>query len=198
MARPSKHDGAVFKRNDGKILWITYRDRDGKRVRESTFTEDWQEAQRKLRERLQARDDKLLEIVRKGEQLQFSTWVDFFLENYSQPPLRAEKTRGQFARRSAFKESLWGSQARGSLGGRHRVVSAPAAPGSSPDKNRRRCCPARETETSHGSSGASDLTPGSECGRAKEVAAFESVCRGRVPSRGEGSFPAALHGLGRA
>jgi integrase len=92
MARPSKHDGAVYKRNDGKILWITYRDRDGKRVRESTFTEDWQDAQRKLRERLQARDDKLLEIVRKGEQLQFSTWVDFFLENYSQPPLRAERT----------------------------------------------------------------------------------------------------------
>ena len=48
MARPSKHDGAVFKCSDGKILWITYRDRDGKRVRESTFTEDWQEAQRKL------------------------------------------------------------------------------------------------------------------------------------------------------
>jgi len=77
MARPSKHDGAVFKRNDGKILWITYRNREGKRIRESTFTEDWQEAQRKLRERLQARDDKLLEIVRKGEQLQSSTWVDF-------------------------------------------------------------------------------------------------------------------------
>jgi hypothetical protein len=49
MARPSKHDGAVFKRNDGKILWITYRNREGKRIRESTFTEDWQEAQRKLR-----------------------------------------------------------------------------------------------------------------------------------------------------
>jgi hypothetical protein len=56
MARPSKHDGAVYKRNDGKILWITYRDRDGKRVRKSAFTEDWQDAQRKLRERLQARD----------------------------------------------------------------------------------------------------------------------------------------------
>jgi integrase len=92
MARPSKHDGAVYTRNDGKILWITYRDRDGTRVRESTFTEDWHEANRKLRERLQARDDKTLEIVRKGEQLQFSTWVDFFLENYSQPPMRAAKT----------------------------------------------------------------------------------------------------------
>ena len=57
MARPSKHDGSVYRRNDGKILWITYRDRIGRRIRESTFTEDWQEAQRQLRERLQARED---------------------------------------------------------------------------------------------------------------------------------------------
>ena len=47
---------------------------------------------RKLRERLQARDDKILDVVRKGEQLQFADWVDFFLENYSKPPIRAEKT----------------------------------------------------------------------------------------------------------
>ncbi len=33
---------------------MVYRDRNGKRVRESTNTNDWQEAQRKLRERLQA------------------------------------------------------------------------------------------------------------------------------------------------
>src|ERR1700674_30895 len=92
MARPSKHDGAVFKRNDGKILWITYRNREGKRIRESTLTEDWQEAQKKLRERLQARDDNILELVRKGESLSFEKWADFFLENYSKPPVRAEKT----------------------------------------------------------------------------------------------------------
>jgi len=54
-------------------------DGNGKRIRESAFTEDWKEAQRKLRERLQARDDRILEIVRKGEELQFSTWADFFL-----------------------------------------------------------------------------------------------------------------------
>jgi integrase len=71
---------------------MVYRDRSGKRIRESTNTDDWQEAQRKLRERLQARDDKVLDIVRKGEQLQFADWVDFFLENYSKPPMRAEKT----------------------------------------------------------------------------------------------------------
>jgi integrase len=71
---------------------MVYRDRSGKRIRESTNTDDWQEAQRKLRERLQARDDRVLEVVRKGEQLQFADWVDFFLENYSKPPMRAEKT----------------------------------------------------------------------------------------------------------
>jgi len=115
MARPSKHDGAVYKRNDGKILWITYRDRSGKRVRESTFTEDWQEAQRKLRERLQARDDKLLEIVRKGEQLQFSTWVDFFLENYSQPPLRAEKTHEANLRAGLHLKKAFGARKLGEV-----------------------------------------------------------------------------------
>jgi len=92
LARPSKHDGSIYPRKDGKVLWMVYRDRSGKRIRESTNTDDWQEAQRKLRERLQARDDRVLEVVRKGEQLQFADWVDFFLENYSKPPVRAEKT----------------------------------------------------------------------------------------------------------
>src|ERR1700733_7954647 len=110
MARPSKHDGSVYKRNDGKILWITYRDRSGKRIRESAFTEDWQEAQRKLRERLQARDDRLLEIVRKGEQLQFSTWVDYFLENYSKPPMRAERTHQANMRASKHLKQAFGSR----------------------------------------------------------------------------------------
>ena len=111
MPRPSRHDGSIYPRKDGKVLWMVYRDRSGKRIRESTYTEDWQEAQRKLRERLQARDDKILEVVRKGEQLQFGEWVDFFLENYSKPPIRAEKTheanqraalhlKGAFDRRS--------------------------------------------------------------------------------------------------
>ena len=96
MARPSKHDGVVYKRNDGRILWMSYRDRSGKRIRESTFTENWDEAQRKLRERLQARDDRILDIVlRKGEHFRFADWAEFFSpsrENYSQPPIRAHRT----------------------------------------------------------------------------------------------------------
>lgn len=92
MARPRKHDAGVYSRSDTKILWMRYPDRHGKRLRESTFTKDWQEANKKLRERLLARDDKILEIVKKGEQLGFEEWLDFFLENYFRPPFRAAKT----------------------------------------------------------------------------------------------------------
>ena len=46
----------------------------------------------RLRERLQARDDNVLEIVRKGEELTLKQWADLFLENYSRPPLRMPKT----------------------------------------------------------------------------------------------------------
>jgi len=92
MSKPRKQDGVVYSRKDGKILWIRYRDRSGKPCRESTQTEDWQEANKKLRERLQARDDNLLEVIRKGEALGFGEWVDSFLENYSKPPIRAHKS----------------------------------------------------------------------------------------------------------
>src|SRR5439155_7557060 len=64
----------------------------GTRRRESTFTKDWREAQQLLRERLQARDSNVLDVVRKGEKLSLEQWADFFLENYSKPPVRAEKT----------------------------------------------------------------------------------------------------------
>jgi integrase len=71
---------------------MRYRDRDGKRYLETTNTEEWQQAQQKLRERLQARDQNTLQTIRRGEQLLFNQWVDFFLENYSQPPIRAAMT----------------------------------------------------------------------------------------------------------
>lgn len=115
MARPSKHDGSIYPRKDGKVLWMVYRDRSGKRIRESTFTEDWQEAQRKLRERLQARDDKILDIVRKGEQLQFSDWADFFLENYSKPPIRAEKTHEANGRAALHLKEVFGQRSVGDI-----------------------------------------------------------------------------------
>ena len=59
---------------------------------------DWKEAQKKLRERLQARDENVLEIVRKGEQTTFSQWATTFLEHFSKPPLRSTKTHESHAR----------------------------------------------------------------------------------------------------
>ena len=79
-------------------------------IRESTFTRDWQEANKKLRERLHARDDKVLEIVRKGEQLEFGEWVDFFLENYSKPPMRAAKTHNANLRASKHLKNAFRSR----------------------------------------------------------------------------------------
>jgi integrase len=92
MSKPRKHDGVVYARKDGKIWWIRYWDRNGKPCRESSHTADWDEANRKLRERLQARDGNLLEVIRKGEALTFGEWADSFLNNYSRPPIRAAKT----------------------------------------------------------------------------------------------------------
>jgi len=92
MARPRKHDGVVYQRNDSKIWWMRYRDNAGRRCLESTNTTDWEEAQRQLRERLQSRDSNTLEFFRKGKQLTFDELADFFLQNYSKPPIRAPKT----------------------------------------------------------------------------------------------------------
>lgn len=92
MARPSKHDGVLYRRRGTRFWWMRYRDRTGKRCQEPTGTADWNEAQRRLRERLQARDENFLDTIRKGEHLLFSEWADVFLENYSKPPMRAPKT----------------------------------------------------------------------------------------------------------
>lgn len=92
MPRARKYDGVVYRRAGTQIWWIRYRDRGGVARRESSQTADWEEANKKLRERLQARDDNLLEVVRKGETLTCGEWADQFLANYSKPPVRADKT----------------------------------------------------------------------------------------------------------
>jgi len=94
LARPVKHDGGLYKREGSKVWWMRYRDKDGIRRRESTSTEDWGEAQKCLRERLQARDNNTLSALRRGQDLTFGEWADFYLENFSKPPFRALKTHG--------------------------------------------------------------------------------------------------------
>ena len=68
-----------------KIWWMRYRDASGSRRLESTGTEVWDEAQRRLRERLQARDNRTLEVVRRGEQLFFRDWRRFLWRTIPSP-----------------------------------------------------------------------------------------------------------------
>jgi hypothetical protein len=98
MARPRKNDGRLFRKEESKFWWMDYRDREGKRQRESTNTDDWDEAQRRLRERLQARDSNTLPLLRKGEQLKFAQWSEYFLEAFAKPPIRAAKTHLSYSR----------------------------------------------------------------------------------------------------
>ena len=114
MARPKKHDGVLYRR--GRFWWMRYWDRDGTRCLDPTGTIDWQEAQTRLRERLQARDENVLAVVRRGQQLTFNEWADFFLEHYSQPPFRSMKTHA--ANQNAVKQlkPVFGPQMLSSIG----------------------------------------------------------------------------------
>ncbi len=109
MPKSRKYEGVVYRRKESKIWWIRYRDRNGNRRRESTITEDWHEAQKKLRERLDARDNNVLDVVRKGEGLSLNQWADCFLENYSKPPLRAVKTHEMNLRAASHLKAAFGS-----------------------------------------------------------------------------------------
>ena len=104
MPRRIKHDGVLYERKESAVWWMRYRDRSGKRVLESTGCTDWDEANKKLRERLAARDQNVLDVVRKGERLLFKDWADFFLENFSKPPIREPRTHS--ANQTAMKHLL--------------------------------------------------------------------------------------------
>ena len=41
---------------------------------------------------MQARDNNTLPALRRGQDLTFGEWADFYLENFSRPPFRAQKT----------------------------------------------------------------------------------------------------------
>jgi integrase len=110
MARPRKHDGVVYRRNQSQFWWMRYWDRAGQRREEPTRTADWKEAQQKPRERLQARDDNVLEIVHKGERTTVREWAELFLENYSKPLLRSEKTHESHQRAIKHLLQVFGSR----------------------------------------------------------------------------------------
>jgi len=89
---------------------MRYRDRQGILRKESTGVNDWQAAQKKLRERLNARDGNILDIVRRGEALNFGQWADFFLDNYSKPPIRELKTHAANLRAAKHLKLAFGAR----------------------------------------------------------------------------------------
>jgi len=91
LARPVKQDGGLYKRDGSKVWWKRYHDKDGVRQRESTLTEDWGEAQKCLRERLQARDDNTLPALRRGQDIAYGERADFIWR--TSPSRRFERRR---------------------------------------------------------------------------------------------------------
>ncbi|MDE0261971.1 MAG: hypothetical protein OXJ37_06155 [Bryobacterales bacterium] len=65
---------------------------DDRIVKESARTEDRDEAERFLRERLDSRDDGSLAAIQAGKKLTFDEWCEWFLERRSKPPYRSEQT----------------------------------------------------------------------------------------------------------
>ena len=88
--RPPKHGGTVYRRNDSEFWQVRYKDQKGEMIRESAATTDREQAERFLRDRLDARDEGRLSALLGSKRLTFNEWADWFLEKRSKPPFRSE------------------------------------------------------------------------------------------------------------
>jgi len=93
--RRRKTDGTLYLRKNSVFWWARYRSREGQIVKESTRTTDREEAERFLRERLEAKYDGTLPTILSSKNLTFSEWADWFLERRSKPPFRSQNTHMQ-------------------------------------------------------------------------------------------------------
>jgi integrase len=113
--RRRRADGGLFKREDSQVLHAWYRDQKGRIRRESTGTTDQAQAERFLRDRLDARDDGRLATVLGSKQLTFNEWADWFLERRSKPPFRTAGTHQQNTNAMKFLRPVFGNQALGEI-----------------------------------------------------------------------------------
>ena len=107
--RPRNTNGAVYQRVGSACWWVRYRDSEGRIRKESTGMTDRQEAERFLRDRLDARDDGKLSVFLANKNLTFGEWADWFLEKRSRPPFRAEKTHVENLNALKFLRPAFGS-----------------------------------------------------------------------------------------
>lgn len=106
--RPRKGEGAVYEREDSQFWQVWYRDQKGEIQRESTGTTDRQEAERFLRDRLDARDEGRLSTVLNSKELTFGQWADWFLERRSKPPFRSPGNHQQNVNALKFLRPVFG------------------------------------------------------------------------------------------
>jgi len=81
-----------FRRGDSAIWWMRYRDHNGRIKQKSTGVRKREEAEKILRKVVYERDQGLPPVIEVGSQCSFAEWAEWYLENRSQPPFRAEKT----------------------------------------------------------------------------------------------------------
>ena len=198
MSRPIEHDGVVYRREGTKFWWMCYRERNGNRQRESTFTEDWQEAHKSYARGFEARDGNILQVVRKGENLNFGEWADFFLENYSKPPVRQPGThkanlrcvqhlKKAFATRRLVDVGLTRSSTTFVIG----FVSG------SGSKLSEGYLEQGTIKTNHCSSGIPGASTDVERGRSKEAADIEPMCDGGISGHVERGCSVRIMSLGQ-
>jgi integrase len=109
--RPPKLGGAVYRRKNSELWQVRYKDQKGETIRESAGTADRQEAERFLRDRLDARDDGRLATVLTSKQLTFDQWADWFLERRSKPPFRSVGNHQQNVNALKFLRPAFGELA---------------------------------------------------------------------------------------
>ena len=106
--RPPKFGGAVYRRKNSEFWQVRYKDQKGEVIRESASTSDRQEAERFLRDRLDARDEGRLATVLTSKQLTFNQWADWFLERRSKPPFRSVGNHQQNMNALKFLSPVFG------------------------------------------------------------------------------------------
>ena len=93
MARPSKHDGVVYRRGDSKVWWMRYRDSLGQPpLGINQHRRLAGGATRTARAASRQRRSTRWRSSERASNLRFREWAEFFMENYSKPPIRAAKT----------------------------------------------------------------------------------------------------------
>jgi integrase len=108
--RPRNSAGALYQRTGSIFWWARYRDQEGAIQKESTGTTDRTEAQRFLRDRIDARDEGKLSPLLAGKKMTFDEFADWFLERRSKPPFRAAKTHAANENALKFLRPTLGAQ----------------------------------------------------------------------------------------